>query len=176
MRKLALALLLLPACKAPPKASQGSVTVDMDPQYEKFRPVAVVVMPADAPKSGIRKPLREEVYRRLFAKRYSPLNLIVVDNQLKGGGSWNPQDIEWDARLELDVKGWRPVEGGSRVAATGAARMVYRTGEKIWQVSFEDYPFDCEEAGGGDRDAIAAVHLAKLIVDRLPERPPPPKE
>ncbi len=174
MRFSALAVLLLAACQAAKDLPTGSLVREEHPDYAKFRPVAIGVLRFEAPRGYLRDETRQEVYQGLFQHRYSPLALDVVDAHTESTGEFKPTLLEWDATLTVSVKKWRALRGGAYFAADGSARLIHKSGEVLWQLSFQDQAF--EVPSGKDGHERAARSLGKLIVSRMPPLPPPPRE
>lgn len=175
MKRFALATLLLVfACKAP-EGPKGSADLNTHPDYQKFRPVAIALLPVEGMRSELRGALREDIYQQLFRKSYSPLDLRVIDQRMKTTGRFEPTDIDWDAKMEVKVSDWRSVPGGGKFAATGTAKLTHhKSGEVLWHLSFTEWTFDLTSKDTAQVDAME--ELARMIVDRLPERPPLPRE
>lgn len=179
MRRLAIPTLLCclgAACQST-KVPEGRVRMEPHPDYAKFRPVAIALLPVETPRSDLRDPLRKAAYEELLARRYSPLALAVVDRRVRETGRFDPADIDWDAQLEIRVSGWERVGGGTHVAASATARMVHKSGETLCEVTVERQPFALvTPADGSDPQQAVARELGALIVRRLPDRPPLPRE
>ncbi len=167
-----LALVILGACKSTQEVPEGRIDTKEHPEFDKFRPVALAVTPVAASSSSMRATLRRAVYERLFAKRYSPFKLSVVDARVSTDGRFDPAGLEWDATLEVSLTRWKSVRGTSYFAGDGVATMRHKTGEILWSCGFTDYAFlVSERAGLQDFDA-AAEAIADLLIQRLPELPP----
>ena len=77
MRRFLLVALLAAACQTPRKVPEGRIDTATHPEYAKFRPVAIAVLPAKAPRTDLRIEIRKEVYRLLFEFRYSPFKVML---------------------------------------------------------------------------------------------------
>jgi len=174
MRFLAPAALLLAACQSTRELPTGSLVREEHPDYAKFRPVAIAVLRVEAPRGYLRAGARQEIYEGLFKHRYSPLALDVVDAHTESTGEFKPALLDWDATLLVTVKKWSALRGGSYFAADGSARLIHKSGEVLWQLSFQDQAFASPSGQSGHEEA--ARSLARLVVSRMPPLPPPPRE
>ena len=173
-RVTCLAVAALAACAAPSKLPEATSRVDRNEDFEKIRPVSIVVMPVQAEKYHVKHTVRKGLYDGLFEKKYSPISLRKIDSNLDGAGEFTASDVDWDAQLVVRVSKWRVVGNGTRIAADGSARLLHReTGEVLWQLAFQDQLLVADTAGANHRDETAAGELAIYILQRegFPERP-----
>jgi hypothetical protein len=168
MRTPVLLLLAIAACKHT-QLPVGSLVTEQHAEFERFRPVAIAVLAVEAPRGYVRDELRKACYDLLFERKYSPLALGVVDAHTDSDGNFQPRNLDWDATLLVSVKRWVPWSGGSHYVADGTARLVHRSGQVLWQLSFQDQAFLVPH--GDDAKERTVRSLAKLIVERIPERP-----
>jgi hypothetical protein len=180
MRRILLAALLLAACQSTKKETPASVVqVRPSPDYEKVRPVTIAVLPVKAPRADLQIIVRQEVYRLLPERRYSPFKLTEVDAHIDSNGKFAADDLDWDATLEIVFDEWAP-STGNYWAATGHAVMTHKTGEVLWACDFQDYAFLVPPKTGTAEHGEAARQIAYFLVggesgkSRLPDCPPPP--
>lgn len=170
--------ILAAACQSPQKVPEGRIDTRTHPEYAKFRPVAVAVLPVDAPRTDLRLAVRKEVYRLLFEYRYSPFKLQTVDARMSSDGKWDPGGLDWDATFEVQVSRWKGVRGTDYFVGEGSATLRHKTGEILWSCRFSDYPFLVPEKAGQPDMEEAALRIAGLFFDksRFPALPPPPSD
>ncbi len=174
------AALLLAACQSTKKETPESrVDTRTSPEYEQVRPVTIAVLPVKAPRVDLQTNVRQEVYRLLPERRYSPFKLTEVDAHIDSQGKFVADDLDWDATLEIVFDEWEP-STGNYWAATGHAVMKHKTGEVLWACDFEDYAFLVPPRTGTAEHGEAAREMAYFLVggetgkSRLPDCPPPP--
>ena len=174
---LALAAFGCQSTKKEPPVSR--VDVRPSPEYDKVRPVTIAVLPVKAPRVDLRTNMRQEVYRLLPERRYSPFKLSEVDAHIDSQGQFSAETLDWDATFEIVVDEWNP-SSGDYWTATGHAVMKHKTGEVLWACDFEDYAFLVPNASGTLDHMEAAKDIAYFLVggesgkSRLPDCPPPP--
>jgi hypothetical protein len=89
MKRIPLVALLAVACAtAPTEEPKDQITTQAHPEFSKWRPVAIAVMPVEAPAHQLRKEVRQEIYDNLFARNYSPFKLQVVDQHIGSEGEF----------------------------------------------------------------------------------------
>jgi hypothetical protein len=177
MRRFVILAALVAACQTPTReAPEGRVSTETHPDYAQIRPVSIAVLPVEAPAYGLKRPMRREAYDMLFDRHYSPFRLDVIDAHMTTDGQFDAGSLEWDATLDIEVTDWKVVPGTRFFAGDGRATLRHKTGEVIWSCKFENYNFEVGyEAGQIDNDA-AGREIARFVVDRMPERPPLPRE
>ncbi len=180
MRRILFAALLLAACQSTKKeVPESRVDTRQSPEYEQVRPVTIVLLPVKAPRVELQTGVRQEVYRLLPERRYSPFKLTEVDAHIDAQGHFNAENLDWDATLEIVFDEWVPVSG-DYWAASGHAVMTHKTGEVLWACDFEDYAFRVPNRSGTSDQGEAAREVAYFLVggesgkSRLPDCPPPP--
>lgn len=175
MKRIPLVALLAVACAtAPLEEPKGQVTTQAHPEFAKWRPVAIAVLPVEAPAHQLRREVRDEVYEGLFHRRYSPFKLEVVDKHIGPEGDFEADDLAWDATLAVHITEWRPVRGTDKFAVTATATMTHKNGEVLWECQVDQKPFVVDR---GDYSE-AAKGLAVLLTSKscLPDRPPLPAQ
>jgi hypothetical protein len=165
MRIVLPTLLFLAAACVSRVPAEGRVTSEKHTDYASIRPVVIAILRTDGDASRIG--LRRLVYERLPDKRYSPLQLDVVDAHTDSKGKFEAADLDWDATLRLEVDDFR-ARGGALFRADATARLVHRTGEQIWSCSVAGYPL----AEGFEE---SAQMLAKVLLGHLDDCPPLPR-
>jgi len=176
--------LLAAACQTttPTDEPRGQAETAPHPEFDKFRPVTIAVLPVTAPTMGLRQGVRKEVYRLLPTKRYSPFKLETVDAHITTDGKFDPGSLDWDATLSVDIDKWRAVGGTQYFEADGSATLTHKTGEVLWTAKFSRYAFAVREhAGSRDYDSASQGIAAFLIGTdasglSFPDCPPPPRE
>jgi hypothetical protein len=180
MRKIAIAALLVAACQSANKeAPESRVEVRPSPDYEKVRPVTIALLPVKAPRADIQINVRQEVYRLLSERKYSPFKLTEVDAHIDSQGRFDAETLDWDATFEIVFDEYAP-SSGDYWAASGHAVMKHKTGEILWACDFENYAFLVPSRSGTIDHSVAAKEIAYFLVggetgkSRLPDCPPPP--
>ncbi len=178
MRRLLFVVLVLAACKSTPdELPEGLVITNTHPEFDKFRPTAVAVLPVEAPNREVREQLREEMYRGILDKKYSGIKLQSVDAHLDSNGKFDPGDLVYDATLTVNIDTWKPRSGyAGQYVAKGVARMTHKSGELLWECSMPDRAFKVESRAGATEVSMAISEVAKFFLQRLPPAPPPPSE
>jgi hypothetical protein len=172
--------LVAAACQSAPKDQESRVEVQTSPEYEHVRPVTIAVLPVKAPRADLRLGVREEVYRLLPERKYSPFTLREIDAHLDARGQFSAQDLDWDATFEIVVDRWTPLVGSNMWNGTGRAVLTHKTGEVLWACDFENYSFRVPSEAGAIDHEEGAKELAYFLVggsaatSRLPDCPPPP--
>jgi len=168
-RIVCVTLLFAAACQTTEnRLPEGHADWRVHDEYARFRPVAIAVLPVEAPTLELRREIRREAYRRLFDRRYSPFTLQAVDAGLGG--------LDWDATLEIEITRWRAIKATRHFAADGTAVLEHRTGEVLWSCTFSARSFEVPARTGQRDEAVAAVEIARFLVERIPERAPLPRE
>ena len=102
MRIVACFAVALAACAAPSKLPEATSRVERSEDFEKIRPVSIVVMPVQAEKYHVKYTVRKGLYDGLFEKKYSPISLLKIDSNLDGAGEFTAADVEgrrtWQGR------------------------------------------------------------------------------
>lgn len=150
--------------------------VNQHPEFAKFRPTAIAVLPVEASNLKLRQQLREDVYRGLFDKKYSAIKLQAVDARIDSTGKFDPGDLVVDATFVVNIQTWKPMSGSERYQAKGVARMIHKSGELLWECSMPDRAFKVQTRAGDTEVSMAITEIAKFFLDRLPPAPPPPGE
>jgi len=177
MRRILTLALLLAACKTTDgRLPEGRADTRVHEEFDEFRPVAIAVLPVTAPSTDLRLEVRLELYRLLFERMYSPFKLEVVDARLATNGEFDPGSLDYDASLEVKVTKWRAVRGTMHFAADAEAVLRHRTGEILWSCTFTERTFKVPAQAGQIDEKSAAREIARFLIDRLPERPPLPRE
>ncbi|HEX5138293.1 MAG TPA: hypothetical protein VFY93_15060 [Planctomycetota bacterium] len=183
MRRIMLLALVAAACQSTPKELPESwVDTRTSAEYDQVRPVTIAVMPVKAPRADLRINLRQEVYKILPGRKYSPFKLDEVDAHVDSNGKFSAEDLDWDATLEVVIDKWYPVSGTNRWSGSGHAVMTHRTGEVLWTCDFRDYTFVANTHQGVTDYEEISHDVAYFLVGsepgktRLPDCPPPPKE
>jgi hypothetical protein len=177
MPRALLLSLLLAACQSTDrKLPEGHAETRVHEEYDEYRPVAIAVLPVDAPSMTLRLEVRKELYLKLFDRRYSPFKLEVVDAHMALDGTFDAGSLDHDAALDVNITKWRAVKGTMHFAADGEATLRHRTGEVLWSCTFSDHAFKVPARAGETDEASAARDIAQFLVDRLPDRPPLPRE
>lgn len=177
MRRIVTLALLLAACKTTDgRLPEGHADTRVHEEYTDFRPVAIAVLPVTAPSMDLRLEVRLELYRLLFERMYSPFKLDVVDARMATNGTFDPGNLDYDATMEVRITKWRAVRGTMHFAADAEAVLRHRTGEILWSCTFAEHTFKVPARAGEIDEKSAAREIAKFLVDRLPERPPLPRE
>ena len=178
-----LVALLAAACQSTTqKVPDGRIDTRVHTEYAEFRPVTIAVLPVKAPQTDLRTGVRQEIYRMLPERRYSPFRLDEVDARVNADGRFEGGSLDWDATLSIDISSWRAVRGTNYFAGTGKAELRHKTGEVLWTCAFYDYAFDVPSRAGMLDQAVAAKEIAHLFVGgdkqpaRLPDCPPPARE
>lgn len=181
MPRILLAVLVAAACQSTKKEAPVSrVDVRPSPEYDKVRPVTIAVLPVKAPRVELTTGVRQEVYRLLPERRYSPFKLTEVDEHIDAQGHFEADNLDWDATFEVVIDRWTPVGGGDYWLASGHATMTHKTGEVLWACDFEDYAFPVPAKAGTSDQGAAAKEVAFFLVggesgkSRLPDCPLPP--
>lgn len=176
---LCVALLAVGCQSAKKEVPESRVDTRKSPDYEQVRPVTIAVLPVKAPRADLQTTVRQEVYRLLPEKRYSPFKLAEVDSHLDGQGKFVADSLDWDATLEIVFDRYEPSRG-NYWTASGHAVMTHKTGEVLWACDFEDYAFLVPTKTGTLEHGEAAREMAYFLVggeagkSRLPDCPPPP--
>jgi len=180
MRRILLVALVAAACQHTKKEpTESRIDVRLSPDYEKVRPVTIALLPLKAPRVDIQTNVRQEVYRLLPERRYSPFKLSEVDSHIGADGKFAADDLDWDATLEIVFDEYAPSSGNYWIT-TGRAVMMHRTGEELWACHFEDYKILVPSRTGTAEHGEAAREMAYFLVggesgeSRLPDCPPPP--
>jgi hypothetical protein len=183
MRRIMLLALVAAACQSTPKELPESwVDTRTSAEYAQVRPVTIAVLPVKAPRADLRMGVRQEVYRLLPERRYSPFKLSEVDDRVDSAGKFAAEDLDWDATFEVVIDKWRHVSGTNRWSGTGRAVLTHRTGEVLWTCDFQDYLFtENSRSGQTDYDELAREVAYFLVGDeepasRLPDCPPLPPQ
>lgn len=177
MRRLVILAALAAACQTPAhETAEGQVSTETHPDYAQIRPVSIAVLPVEAPAYGLKRPMRKEAYDLLFDRHYSPFRLDVIDAHMTSDGQFDAGSLEWDATLDIELTKWKVVPGTRFFAGDGQATLRHKTGEVVWTCKFQNYNFEVAyDSGQIDNDA-AGREIARFVVERLPERPPLPRE
>jgi hypothetical protein len=180
MHRIILVALAAAACQSAPKeVPESRVDVKTSPEYGQVRPVTIAVLPVKAPRADIRIGVRQEIYRMLPEKKYSPFKLKEVDAHVDGKGRFAADNLDWDATFEVVVDRWTPVSGTNYWSGTGRAVMTHKTGEVLWACDFENYTFRLPSQHGVTDQEEGAKQIAYFLVgsedgrSRLPDCPPP---
>ena len=178
MRRLLFVVLVLAACKSTPdELPEGLVITNTHPEFDKFRPTVIAVLPVEASSLKLREQLREEMYRGIFEKKYSAIKLQSVDARLDSSGNFDPGDLVFDATLTVTMETWQPMAGtAAQYQAKGIARMTHKSGELLWECSMPDRAFKVENRAADTEVNMAISEIAKFFLQRLPPSPPPPGE
>jgi len=152
------------------------VIVNQHPEFAKFRPTAIAVLPVEASNLELRKQLREDVYKGLFDKKYSAVKLASVDSHIDSNGQFDAGDLVVDATFVVNIDTWKPMSGSERYQARGVARMIHKSGELLWECSMPDRGFKVQNRAGETEVSMAISEIAQFFLERLPPAPPPPGE
>jgi hypothetical protein len=176
-----LVVLVGAACKSAPKEVPVSqVDVSKSTEYDQVRPVTIALLPVKAPRADLRTNVRQEIYKLLPERKYSPFRLQEVDAHVDARGRFQAENLDWDATLEVVIDKWTPVGGTNRWAGTGRAVLTHRTGEVLWACDFEDYAFRVPTEAGVTNHAEGAKEIAFFLLggepgrSRMPDCAPPP--
>ena len=101
---------------------------------------------------------------------------VPVDARIDSEGNFDPGNIDCDATIAVEITRWKPIRGTNYWTGNGEAVLMDKSGEKLWSCTFEDYPFEVRAAAGKVEDEKAAEMIARLFLDRLPQRPPLPRQ
>ena len=169
----ALLLILVVACKTgPDKLPEPTMEATTHPDYNKFRPIHIAVLPAECVKGRMAPYVRESVYGGLFGKRYSPFALPIVDSHIDTAGQFSARDLAWDATLKVTVTNWKAVRKGIQVAADGKAELIHSTGTVLWELKFQNKVFESRDPKGGPGEIQGAANIGKMVVAEMPPKPP----
>jgi len=82
---LTLVIVLAPACKSvPEKDPEDLITALTDPEFTRFRPVALAVLKVEAPAYGMRDAVRRSAAQQLIdRKKYSSIKLDVISRSMR---------------------------------------------------------------------------------------------
>jgi len=185
MRRILFAVLLgAAACQTtqPQEVPEARIDTRVSPEYTEVRPVTIAVLPVKAPRVDLRTGVRQEVYRLLPARKYSPFKLSEVDAHIDSQGNFSALDLDWDATFEVVVDEWKPIRGTNYWSGTGRAVLTHKTGEVLWACDFENYSFRLPMSAGQTDQDDAAKQIAVLLIggdegeSRLPDCPPPSRQ
>ncbi len=169
----ALLLILVVACKTgPEEMPEPTVQATTHPDYNKFRPIAIAVLPAECVKERMAQYVRASVYDWLPEKRYTPFALRIVDSHIDTAGQFSATDLDWDATLKVTVTNWKPVRNGVQVAADGKAELIHSTGTVLWELKFQNKVFESRDPKGGPGEIEGASNIGKMVVAEMPPKPP----
>ena len=91
-------------------------------------------------------------------------------------GKFDAGSLEWDATLDIELTDWKVVRGTRYFAGNGQATLRHKTGEVVWSCKFENYNFEVGyDSGQIDQDEAGRA-IARMVIERMPERPPLPRE
>ena len=137
----------------------------------RFKWSIIAVLPVDAPRIEVRGPMRQEMYDRLFVKKYSCLAFPAVDKGTASDGSFDGADAAWGATFRVVLTRWQSVKGGRYFAVDGSATMTAKTGEVLWKRTFNDEVVQITHKPGKSDFSDAIVTICELLDSTLPERP-----
>jgi len=176
-----LAALVAVACDSVPKElPESRVDTRTSDEYAQVRPVTIAVLPVKAPRADLRIGVRQEVYKILPDRLYSPFKLSEVDERVDAQGRFVADDLDWDATLEVTIDRWRAIQGTERWSGSGRAVMTHKTGEVLWACDFQDYAFYVPSTHGSTDFDEMSKEVAEFLVgvedgkSRLPDCPPLP--
>ncbi len=169
MQRFALVLLLVAACKsANQQVPEGRIDTKVHPDFDRFRPVQVAVLPVDAPTFTLRQDVRRNTYDLLVGRKYSPFKLQAIDARMTSDGKFEPGGLDWDASLAVNMTRWKPVKGTRYWVGDGVASLTHKTGEVIWSCAFDNYAFSVKSEAGQVDESESAAQIAALLLKRLP--------
>ena len=176
---LPLVILLAPACKTvPEKDPEDQITALTDPEFTRFRPVALAVLKVEAPARGMRGAVRRSAARQLIdRKKYSPIKLDVVDSRTDAKGVFTPgSDLAVDATVTIKVLRWVPMRNKSMYRCDADLVITHSSGVELYRCTMRDGGIKVTDAADAGSDFR---HSSNLIVTRLikdlPDCPPAPE-
>jgi len=174
-------LVLVPiGCAATPeKDPQNHVKHATNPEYARFRPVALAVLKSDAPAAGLREQTRKALAQQLLDRlKYSPIRASAVDTHTDSKGVFTPgSDLDVDATVKLSVTHWKPVAGKSMYRCDAHLVMTHTSGVELYRCTLRDGGFKVLDAADGSSDfRHSANQIVTKLIENLPSCPPPPAE
>ena len=176
---LPLFVLLAPACKSmPEKAPENLITVAVDEEFKRFRPVALAVLKVEAPAYQMRDGVRRAASRQLLDRRkYSPIRLDVIDARTDQDGVFKPgSDLAVDATVQIKVLKWVAMRNGSMYRCDADMVITHSSGVELYRCTMRDGGIpvtDTADAASDFRNSSNAI--VTRLIEKLPECPPAPE-
>jgi hypothetical protein len=179
-------LSVLSACQSTPERFESVTEPLVEAAPEAILPAVLAVAPVIDRTSPLDEgdgpvptaALRDEVYRGLPGRLYSPLRLEFIDRGGWREGSTAAREGGADAVLEITVtrwdETWLPSAGSVRAAAE-AYLFPIAEGDPIWGARLERelaLPAHMAPADAPTRRERLAARLAEELLSQLPERDP----
>jgi len=176
---LPLFVLLAPACKTvPEKDPENLITVAVDEEFNRFRPVALAVLKVEAPAYQMRERVRSAAARQLIDRRkYSPIRLDVIDARTDQDGNFKPgSDLEVDATVQIKVLRWVAMRTKSMYRCDADIVITHSSGVELYRCTMRDGGIPVTDSADATSDFRNCSNLiVTKLIEKLPECPPAPE-